>query len=109
MSAAGSSGPPTSKCLTAKESEVERHLFEALASPIRRGILREMDGEGQISPKECADLMGVHLSVVSYHFRKLAVWDVVVLVDIKPARGAEQHFYRLAIDTPWAREALGFD
>jgi DNA-binding transcriptional ArsR family regulator len=85
----------------------DNDLLVALRHPLRRDILREMAGDEAISPREIAATLGHPLSNVSYHVRVLADCAAVSLVGTKPVRGSMQHFYRAAIEAPWAREVLG--
>jgi DNA-binding transcriptional ArsR family regulator len=87
----------------------DNDLLVALRHPLRREILREMGAEEAISPREIAGSLGQPLSNVSYHVRVLAECSAIALVDTKPVRGSMQHFYRAAIDAPWARQVLGLD
>ena len=87
----------------------DNDLLVALRHPLRREILREMATEDAISPREIASLLEQPLSNVSYHVRVLADCGTIVLVDTKPVRGSMQHFYRAAIEAPWARQVLGLD
>ncbi len=82
-------------------------LLVALRHPLRREILREMAAEEAISPREIAGTLGQPLSKVSYHVRVLAERGMIALVRTKPVRGSTQHFYRTAIEEPWARQILG--
>lgn len=84
-------------------------LLVALRHPVRRDILREMAGKEAISPREIASALHQPLSNVSYHVRVLAECAAVSLVSTKPVRGSMQHFYRTAIEAPWARQVLGLD
>jgi DNA-binding transcriptional ArsR family regulator len=85
----------------------DNDLLAALRHPLRRRILREMaDGEA-ISPRELASALRQPLSNVSYHVRVLVDCAAVTLVETKPARGSLQHFYRTAVNEPWARQVLG--
>lgn len=47
-----------------------------------------------MSPSELAGVLGADLSDVSYHVRRLEELDCAELVEIRPVRGAVQHFYR---------------
>jgi DNA-binding transcriptional ArsR family regulator len=87
----------------------DNDLLVALRHPVRREILRAMGGEVAISPREIAGVLQQPLSNVSYHVRVLADCGAVSLVSTKPVRGSMQHFYRTAIEAPWARQVLGFD
>lgn len=87
----------------------DNDLLVALRHPLRRAILREMADEDAISPREIAAALCKPLSNVSYHVRVLADCAAVSLVNTKPARGSMQHFYRVAIEAPWALEVLRLD
>jgi DNA-binding transcriptional ArsR family regulator len=87
----------------------ENELLVALGHPLRRQILREMAQRGAVSPRELASLLGRPLSNVSYHVRVLADCAAVNLVRTEPVRGSVQHFYRLAVEAPWALEVIGLD
>jgi DNA-binding transcriptional ArsR family regulator len=87
----------------------DNDLLVALRHPVRREILRTMGDEVAISPREIAGTLQQPLSNVSYHVRVLAECSAISLVDTKPVRGSMQHFYRAAIEAPWARQVLGLD
>jgi DNA-binding transcriptional ArsR family regulator len=87
----------------------EGQLLDALKHPLRRDILRKMAGEQAISPLEIADRVGQPLTNVAYHVRVLAKRQAIVMVNERPVRGSMQHFYRVNIEAPWAREILGLD
>ena len=87
----------------------DNDLLVALRHPLRREILRGMAAEKAISPREIASALDQPLSNVSYHVRVLADCNAIALVDTKPVRGSMQHFYRSAIEAPWARQVLGLD
>jgi DNA-binding transcriptional ArsR family regulator len=87
----------------------DNDLLVALRHPVRRDILRTMAGEKAISPREIASALHQPLSNVSYHVRVLADCAAISLVSTKPVRGSMQHFYRTAIEAPWARQVLGLD
>jgi DNA-binding transcriptional ArsR family regulator len=84
-------------------------LLSALAHDLRLAILKELAGQAELSPQECAERVGIHLSHVSYHFRILAKSKAIALVRTEPVRGAMKHYYRLAIEEPWALEVLRRD
>ena len=85
----------------------DNDLLVALRHPLRRDILRTMVGEEAISPREVAATLRQPLSNVSYHVRVLADCGAIALVGTKAVRGSMQHFYRAAIEAPWARQVLG--
>lgn len=82
-------------------------LFVALAHPLRRGILREaIANEGELSPRDLASDLEQPLSRLSYHVRVLAGCGALELTRTQQIRGSTQHFYRAAVEAPWARLAL---
>jgi DNA-binding transcriptional ArsR family regulator len=85
----------------------DNDLLVALRHPLRRGILRRMEGKESISPRELASALNQPLSNVSYHVRVLADCAAISLVGTKPVRGSMQHFYCSALEAPWARQVLG--
>lgn len=85
----------------------DHDLLVALRHPLRRRILQEMANGEAISPRELSDALQETLSNVSYHVRVLAERAVITLVRTTPTRGSVQHFYRSAVDAPWARQVLG--
>src|SRR4051812_46260215 len=82
-------------------------LVRALGHPLRRSILKEMQGEEEISPAELSRRLRITLSNVSHHVRVLAECEAIVLVRTQPVRGSLQHFYRFAIEAEWPYEILG--
>ncbi len=84
----------------------EENLLIALRHPLRRTILRAMADGKPVSPRELADVLEQPLSNVSYHVRVLVQCEAVTLVRTKPTRGSIQHFYRSAVQAPWARQVL---
>jgi DNA-binding transcriptional ArsR family regulator len=84
-----------------------KDLLVALRHPLRREILREMAGGHALSPREIASSLQQPLSKVAYHVRVLAERAAIALVRTQPVRGSTQHFYRIAIEAPWARQILG--
>jgi DNA-binding transcriptional ArsR family regulator len=89
------------------DRKAQSELFFALAEPLRQEILKEMAGVARLSPQECAARLGVPLSKLSYHVRVLAKCGAVVLAGTEPVRGSLKHYYRFAIEEPWALAALG--
>lgn len=81
--------------------------MRALGHPMRRGILKEMRGEEEISPQELSHRMAIPLSNLSYHVRVLADCEAIALVRTQPVRGSMQHFYRFAIEVEWPYGILG--
>ncbi|MGV1050051.1 MAG: helix-turn-helix domain-containing protein [Solirubrobacterales bacterium] len=95
--------------MTSLNRSDDNDLLAALRHPLRRQILRLMASEEAISPRQLGILLEQPLSNVSYHVRVLAECEAVCLVRTIPVRGSMQHFYRTAVDAPWALEILGLD
>lgn len=93
--------------MTSLDRSGDNDLLIALRHPLRRRILRRMDNEVAISPRELSRQLEEPLSNVSYHVRVLVNCEAVTLVDTQPVRGSMQHFYCSAIEAPWARQVLG--
>jgi DNA-binding transcriptional ArsR family regulator len=93
--------------MNALDRSDDNDLLVALRHPLRRSILRAMAGGEAISPRELSVALHQPLSNVSYHVRVLADCSAVTLVDTLPVRGSVQHFYRPAIEAPWAKAVLG--
>jgi DNA-binding transcriptional ArsR family regulator len=93
--------------MTDLDRSTANDLLVALRHPLRREILRQMAGEEAVSPREIATTLRKPLSNVSYHVRVLADRAAIALVRTQPVRGSMQHFYRTAIEAPWARHVLG--
>jgi hypothetical protein len=87
-----------------------RILF-LLQHSLRRKLLRlYIESDEPLSPKELADYMKEPLDHVACHVRVLRDHHAVKLVEVRPARGAVEHFYRstsLVDGVPWARAVLG--
>ncbi len=81
-------------------------LLAALDHPMRREILRAMDGARAVSPRELSERLGKPLDNLSYHVRVLAGCDAVKLVRTERVGGSTQHFYRFAVKARWARTVL---
>ena len=78
-----------------KEGELlDNRLAKALAHPMRVSILAAASVQSKISPAEFAREQGVPVQKVSYHFKALAKYGALELVDERPVRGAVEHFYR---------------
>ncbi len=81
-------------------------LLVALNHPLRRRILRALDGEEAASPAELSKRLAVPLTTVSYHVRILADRGTLKLVRTRSVRGAVEHFYRSLVEAEWALSAL---
>lgn len=80
-------------------------LLKALDHRMRRKVLRAIDDQGRrTSPNRVANALELSLSSVSYHFRVLAGFGMLELVERRQNRGAFEHFYRptdVVLTTPW--------
>jgi DNA-binding transcriptional ArsR family regulator len=85
----------------------EESLLTALGHPLRREILRAMADGKTVSPRELSESLRRPLSNVSYHVRVLVQSGALRLVRTRPTRGSIQHFYRSAVQAPWAKQVLG--
>ncbi len=82
-------------------------LFEGLAHPLRRRVLRlMMEERREVTPLGLSERLAEPLSVLSYHVRVLEQCDAVRLTRTERVRGATQHFYRCSLRVKWARAAL---
>lgn len=90
---------------------LEGRMLFLLQHPLRRRLLGlYVESAEPLSPKELADYTKSPLDNVACHVRVLAKHRAVELVEIRPARGAVEHFYKsteLVDQVPWARAALG--
>jgi len=78
----------------------------ALNHPLRRRILRTLDGKAEASPVELAEALSMPLGTVAYHVKILDRCGALELVRTRPVRGAVQHFYRAVAQPDWARTVL---
>lgn len=77
----------------AKTTEVvDQRLVKALSHPLRAQILSLLN-ERTASPVELSKLLGERLTNVSYHVRQLQKYGCIELVEERPVRGANEHFY----------------
>lgn len=80
-------------------------LLKALGHPLRRRILRAIDGEVG-SPAKLAEKLGEPLPSVSYHVRALDRCGALRPAGTRAVRGTIEHFYRGVVEVEWARKAL---
>jgi DNA-binding transcriptional ArsR family regulator len=99
----------TDRSTVRKVFRVTNDLLKALSHPLRRDVLRELQERPPTSPRDVADLLAEPLSNVGYHFRVLRECAAIELVKVEPVRGSIQHFYRFAIEDPWALAVLDGD
>lgn len=90
---------------------LEGRMLFLLQHPLRRHLLGlYVESAEPLSPKELADYTKSRLDHVACHVRVLAEHRAVELVEVRPARGAVEHFYAatgLVDEVPWARTVLG--
>lgn len=72
-------------------------LARATAHPLRISILEVLgiDGGRTLSPMDLSRELQLPLSNTNYHVTELAGDGLIELVDMRPVRGATEHFYRL--------------
>lgn len=71
----------------------EQRLLMAVGHPVRAEALGILNTR-VASPAEIARALGLDVSNVAYHVRRLLEFECVELVDTRAARGATEHFYR---------------
>ena len=85
-------------------------LLNALKSPQRRAILREVEkSRDGISPSELAVKVKEPLSNAAYNCRVLRDCGAIELVDQQQVRGAIKNLYRFALADSWAIAMLRHD
>jgi DNA-binding transcriptional ArsR family regulator len=72
---------------------VDQRLVKALGHPLRAQVLSILN-ERTASPVELSKMLGERLTNVSYHVRQLQRYGCIELVEERPVRGANEHFYR---------------
>jgi DNA-binding transcriptional ArsR family regulator len=77
--------------------EMSHVLLGVLHHPLRRAILRGLDGENPQSPTNLSDKLDANLSNVSYHFKILTDTHVIELKRTEQRRGATVHYYVSAL------------
>lgn len=91
----------------------EGRMLFLLQHPLRRRLLGlYVESDEPLSPKELADYTKEPLDSVACHVRVLRDHRAVELVEVRPARGAVEHFYKsteLVDQVPWARAVLGIE
>jgi DNA-binding transcriptional ArsR family regulator len=68
--------------------------IKAMEHPLRARILRTLVERGVMSPAQLSRELSAKLTDVSYHVRRLDELDCAELVELRPVRGAVEHFYR---------------
>jgi len=72
---------------------LDRKIIKAFSHEVREHILAVLN-ERIASPNEIADELEVDVSFLDYHFEVLLELGCAEIVDVKPRRGANEHFYR---------------
>lgn len=72
---------------------LDPRLSKALAHEMRVNIMAVASWR-KVAPSEYAKETGESLGKVSYHFKRLAEYGVIELVDTQQVRGSLKHFYR---------------
>lgn len=77
--------------------EMSGALLGLLHHPLRRAILRRLDGENSQSPNELARKLNCDLSNISYHVKVLKDARVIKLTKTEQIRGTVCHYYVSAL------------
>ena len=72
---------------------VDARIARALAHPLRMQILAALNKRA-MSPSQFAKEHGKKVPNVSYHFRALQKLECIEEIEIRPVRGAIEHFYK---------------
>lgn len=68
----------------------------AMVHEVPVAIVRMLETERELSPKEMSDRLKLPLGRVSYHVRLLADRKLITCTRVESRRGALEHYYRLA-------------
>lgn len=71
----------------------DQRLLVALGHPVRAEALGILNTR-VASPAQIARTLGLDVSNVAYHVRRLLEYECIELVETRAARGATEHFYR---------------
>lgn len=89
---------------------LDQLYVEALNHPVRRQILRLWAARRRaISPSQASKALESPLSNLSYHFRVLRDYKVMVLEETQAAGGSLEHFYAIdasALQSPIIERCL---
>lgn len=78
----------------ARREKGARNRIEAMKHPLRGRLLRLLVERGVQSPAELSRVVHEDVSKVSYHVKRLVKLECAELVEMRPVRGAVEHFYR---------------
>lgn len=76
-------------------ADVLAKVGRAFAHPVRAALIDAMRDGSVLSPARFSETSGVPVNDVGYHARALQKLGVLRLVDVRPVRGAKEHFYAL--------------
>lgn len=71
----------------------DQRLLMALGHPVRAEALGILNTR-VASPAQISRVLGLDVSNVAYHVRRLLEYECIELVETRAARGATEHFYR---------------
>jgi DNA-binding transcriptional ArsR family regulator len=80
---------------------------KVMTHPLRVHILLQIAEKGKLSPSEYSKQNDESLNLVAYHTKVLLDYEAIEEVDRRPRRGATEHFYGVANDSPVAQALLG--
>ena len=90
-----------------KKQHGEGATIKALTHPLRVDILIRLAEVGRLSARQYEIETGEELNLVAYHLRVLERYGAVELVDTRQRRGAVEHFWAIAEDSPIIHALLG--
>lgn len=76
-----------------KMAASDQRLLMAMGHPVRAEALSILNVR-VASPAQIARTLGLDVSNVAYHVKRLHEYECIELVGTRPARGATEHFYR---------------
>ena len=76
-----------------KLAPADQRMLMALGHPVRAEALGILNVR-VASPAEIARTLGLDVSNVAYHVRRLLEYECIELVETRASRGATEHFYR---------------
>lgn len=85
----------------------EEATIKALTHPLRVDLLIRLAEVGKLSARQYEKETGEELNLVAYHLRVLEKYGAIELVDTRPNRGAVEHFWAIARDSPIIHALLG--
>jgi hypothetical protein len=92
---------------------IEPALAKTFTHPLRGHVWVVLFEKGEASPTEVADELGLEVTEVSYHFRKLDCRGLIKVVRTEKRRGFDEHFYQPVVpaldfgDDEWMKLPVG--